>query len=174
MKHYLYLLLTTSVLSLSACGSDENKTEPPQQHTATSETTTSVNVPAECAVTVGSNDAMQFDTKEIQVKSSCKQFAITLKHNGEKPKTVMGHNIVVSKAADKDAVAADGIAATENNHYIKPNDARVLVSTKLIGGGESDTALLNVSKLGKNEEYAFFCTFPGHANIMNGVIKLVD
>src|SRR6187551_2063062 len=55
---------------------------------------------AECKVTVDSTDQMSFDTKEISIDKSCKTFTVELKHSGNLPKNVMGHNWVLSKEAD--------------------------------------------------------------------------
>lgn len=127
---------------------------------------------SDCAVTVESNDAMQFNVKSLQVPSSCKSFDITLKHVGKLPKTAMGHNVVITKTADVAAVAKDGISAGVANDYLKTGDSRVLAHSKLIGGGESDTLTLDVGKLAAGENYSFFCSFPGHASMMKGTLKL--
>mgnify|MGYP001137633352 CR=1 FL=1 len=117
---------------------------------------------AECATTVEANDAMQFNTKTITVPKTCKTFKVTLKHTGKLPVTAMGHNGVI----------ADGMKAGAANSYEKPGDARILAHTKLIGGGESDTATIDVAKLKAGEQYAYFCTFPGHAALMKGTLSL--
>ncbi|WP_370680620.1 azurin [Comamonas sp. GB3 AK4-5] len=128
---------------------------------------------ADCALTVESNDAMQFNTKSIDVPKSCKKFTVTLKHVGKMPKTSMGHNIVVSSTADMAAVAADGMKATAAADYVKAGDARVIAHSKMIGGGESTTFDIDVAKLKAGTDYSFFCSFPGHYSIMKGALKLI-
>ena len=125
-----------------------------------------------CATTVEANDAMQFNTKEIQVSKACKEFTITLKHTGTQPKTSMGHNIVIGKAEDMDGIFKDGVGAADTD-YVKPDDARVVAHTKLIGGGEESSLTLDPAKLADGE-YKFACTFPGHGALMNGKVTLVD
>src|SRR5690606_19065048 len=66
---------------------------------------------ATCNVDIEGNDAMQFNKASIAVPASCKQFTVKLKHAGKLPKAAMGHNWVLSKAADVQAVANDGIPA---------------------------------------------------------------
>lgn len=127
---------------------------------------------AECATTVEANDAMQFNTKSITVPKACKAFKVTLKHTGKLPVTAMGHNWVLSTAADESGVIADGGKAGPGNSYEKPGDTRIIAHTKLIGGGQSDTATIDVAKLKAGENYAFFCTFPGHAALMKGTLTL--
>lgn len=128
---------------------------------------------SDCEIVVGSNDMMQFDTKAITVNKSCKEFKVTLKHTGKLPKAAMGHNWVLTKAADARPVAAEGMAAGVDNSFVKPGDARVIALTKVIGGGESTSVTFPVSKLKSGEQYKFFCSFPGHIGIMIGDLTLV-
>ena len=125
---------------------------------------------ADCAVTVEGNDAMQYNTKSIEVPASCKDFTVTLKHVGKLPKASMGHNWVLSKAADESAITADAIKAGAAADYLKADDARVIAHTKMIGGGESDSVTFPVSKLAAGESYVFFCSFPGHFALMKGTL----
>ncbi|MGH8157639.1 MAG: azurin [Rhodanobacter sp.] len=127
---------------------------------------------AECSTTVEANDAMQYNQKTITVPKTCKSFTVTLKHTGKLPKTAMGHNWVLAHSADESGVIADGMHAGAANSYEKPGDTRIIAHTKLIGGGESDTATINVAKLKAGEQYAYFCTFPGHAALMKGTLSL--
>ena len=114
------------------------------------------------------------DTKAIEVSAQCKTFTVTLKHLGKLSKDVMGHNWVLTTKANERAAAMDGMAAGRRNQYVKPNDDRVIAATDLIGGGESTSVTFDVSRLSKDEDYAFFCSFPGHVAIMRGTLKLVD
>ena len=127
---------------------------------------------AECAVTVDSTDQMSFNTKEIVIDKSCKTFTVNLEHSGNLPKNVMGHNWVLSKEADMQAVSTDGIAAGLDKNYLKDGDERVIAHTKVIGAGEKDSVTFDVSKLKAGEDYEFFCTFPGHNSMMKGAVIL--
>jgi len=127
---------------------------------------------AQCEATVESNDAMQYNVKEIVVDKSCKQFTLHLKHVGKMPKVAMGHNLVLTKDADKQAVATEGGSAGLAQDYVKAGDARVIAHTKVIGGGESDSVTFDVSKIAAGETYAYFCSFPGHWALMKGTLKL--
>ena len=128
---------------------------------------------ADCALTVESNDAMQFNTKNIDVPKSCKKFTVTLKHVGKMPKTSMGHNMVVTTTADMMGAATDGMKAGAAADYVKAGDTRVLAHSKVIGGGESTTFDIDVAKLKAGTDYTFFCSFPGHYSIMKGSLKLI-
>lgn len=125
-----------------------------------------------CAVTIESNDMMQYNVKSVEVPKACKTFTMTLKHVGKMPKASMGHNIVVTADADMKAVAAEGIKAGAAADYVKAGDARVLAHTKMIGGGETAALELDVSKLKDGAAYTYFCSFPGHSSIMKGTLKL--
>lgn len=126
----------------------------------------------ECTFALNSTDAMQFDQKAITVSKTCKEFTLKLTHTGKLPKTVMGHNWVLSTTADSKAVASDGIAAGADNQFVKAGDTRVIAFTKLIGGGETTSVTFPVSKLKAGEAYTYFCSFPGHIAIMQGTLTL--
>lgn len=127
---------------------------------------------AECKATIDSTDAMQFTTKALTVPKSCKTFTVTLKHVGKLPATVMGHNLVLGKTADIAGIAADGMKAGAAVQYVKPGDARVIASSKVIGGGQSTTVTIPVGKLKAGESYTYACTFPGHSSIMRGTLTV--
>ena len=127
---------------------------------------------AECKASIDSTDAMQFTTKALTVPKSCKTFTVTLKHVGKLPATVMGHNLVLGKTADIAGIAADGMKAGAASQYVKPGDARVIESSKVIGGGQSTTVTIPVAKLKAGESYTYACTFPGHSSIMRGTLTL--
>lgn len=127
---------------------------------------------AECTVEVQGTDQMTFDTKEIKVSKSCKTFTVNLKHVGALAKNVMGHNWVLSKTADAQAIATEGMTAGLDKDYLKADDARIIAHTKIIGGGESDSVSFDVSKLAAGNEYMFFCSFPGHSAMMKGTVTL--
>ncbi len=127
---------------------------------------------AECSVTVDSTDQMSFNTKDIVIDKSCKEFTVNLTHSGNLPKNVMGHNLVISKAADMQPIATDGLSAGIDKDYLKEGDTRVIAHTKVIGAGEKDAVKFDVSKLAAGESYGFFCSFPGHISMMKGTITL--
>ncbi|MET0226208.1 MAG: azurin [Dokdonella sp.] len=127
---------------------------------------------ADCSIDVDGTDAMQFSVKEIAIAKTCKDFTINLKHSGTLPKAAMGHNVVISKSSDQQGVLADGSAAGLDHDYVKTDDARVIAHTKIIGAGETASVTFAPSKLVAGSDYVFFCSFPGHAAIMKGAIKL--
>jgi len=129
---------------------------------------------ASCEVTVNSTDMMTFETKAIDISKSCEKFTVHLKHTGQLAKNVMGHNLVIAKTADMQAIASEGLSQGVDRDYLKADDSRIVAHSKMIGGGEMDSVTFEVSKLSANEPYSFFCTFPGHVALMNGTVTLVD
>ncbi len=51
----------------------------------------------------------------------------------------MGHNWVLSKEADMQPIATDGLTAGIDKDYLKEGDARIIAHTKLIGAKEKKT-----------------------------------
>ena len=128
---------------------------------------------AVCDTSLEVTEAMAYTVKSIDVPKTCKTFTINLKANGTMPKNVMGHNLVITKEADKEAVNTDGGTAGLASNYVKAKDERVIANTIVIAGGESASTKFDVKKLNAKNKYVFFCSFPGHAGIMKGVVNLV-
>lgn len=127
---------------------------------------------AECKTTIDSTDQMTFSTKAIEIDKSCKTFTVELTHSGSLPKNVMGHNWVLSKKADMQPIATDGVSAGIDKNYLKEGDKRIIAHTKIIGAGETISVDVDVSKLVDGGEYGFFCSFPGHISMMQGTVTL--
>ncbi len=140
--------------------------------TALFSTTNAFAAPA-CVIDVGVSAAMAFSTKNIDVPKTCKDFTINLKVEGTMPKAIMGHNLVISKTADMQGVVDDGSKAGLAANYVKAKDARAVVATNIIGGGEKTTSKFSVAKMNAKDSYMFYCSFPGHSGIMKGTVKLV-
>jgi len=128
----------------------------------------------DCEVTIEGTDQMTFNLSQIDVKKSCEQFTVNLKHVGTLPIQSMGHNWVLAKTEDYQAVAQEGTALGLEKNYVDDADERVLAHTVMVGGGEETSVTFDVSKLQEGSDYSYFCSFPGHYALMNGVIKLVD
>ena len=128
---------------------------------------------ADCSITIDSTDAMQFDKKTMSVSKACKEFTVNLTHSGILAEKVMGHNWVLTKTADVRPVATDGMSAGLENEYVKKGDERVIAFTEVIGGGEKTSVTFAVDQLSEEEDYTYFCSFPGHYTIMQGSLSLV-
>jgi azurin len=126
-----------------------------------------------CSVNIHGTDQMTYDLTTIKVPTRCKTFTVTLQHPDDMPKNVMGHNWVLTKEADMQAVTEAGAKAGEADDYIEKDDPHVLAHTRLIGGGEEDAVTLNVAALKKaGGPYVFFCSYPFHSTMMKGTLTL--
>jgi azurin len=123
---------------------------------------------AACDFAVEVNDAMVFQVQEMVAEKSCAAINVTIKHSGQLPKQTMGHNWTLTKTADYQPVAIEGMSAGLDNDYITPGDARVIAHTKIVGAGESDSISFSPAALEAGGDYTFFCSFPGHWSVMRG------
>ena len=121
-----------------------------------------------CKLEIEGNDVMKYNLAEMKVAPDCTEVEVILKHVGKLAKATMGHNWVLSKTADFQALANAGIAAGLDKDYLPPDDKRIIAHTKVIGGGETTSVKFPVSKLTKGGDYTFFCSFPGHYGLMRG------
>ena len=126
----------------------------------------------QCETQIEGNDQMKFSKSSMEIPASCKEYKVTLKHTGKLPKAAMGHNWVLTKTSDMQPVANDAIKAGLQNDYLPKGDARVIAATKMLGGGETDSVTVDVSKLQAGTDYTFFCSFPGHSAVMKGTLKV--
>ncbi len=85
--------------------------------------------------------------------------------------TINQHNWVLVQPGAKDAVAAAGVEAGEDNSWVKPDDDRVIAHTKLLGPGESEVIKFTGQIAGI---YQFVCTFPGDSATMFGECKFLQ
>ena len=126
--------------------------------------TTTVMAQDKVEITVESNDRMQFDTSEIKVEAG-QTVVLTLKHVGKLPKAAMGHNwVLLTKGTDINSFGAEASKAAGND-YIPEGTNKVIVNTKLIGGGQETTIEFTAPEKGT---YDFICSFPGHYAMMKG------
>ncbi len=113
---------------------------------------------------------LAYDTKEFTVKAGAK---VKLTFNNVHPTVPQPHNIVIGSAGSKDklmglamqmATAPDGMA----KGFI-PEAPEILFHTKLLQPNQTETIEFTAPAAG---EYPYLCTFPGHAVLMNGVMKV--
>jgi azurin len=135
-------------------------------------TASSLTFAGQCDISLEATASMAFSSKEITISKACKEVNLTLKNTGTMPKAAMGHNLVISKKSDMQGILADGNTAGLSKNFVKENDPRVIAYTPVLGGGESSTIKFKTDKFDTKEAFSFFCSFPGHAAVMNGVVKV--
>ncbi|HEY2346565.1 MAG TPA: azurin [Xanthomonadaceae bacterium] len=123
---------------------------------------------AHCDIALKAGDSMMYDQRSVSVDAACKTITIHLTHTGTMAVGDMGHNVVIARTQDVDAIADDGMTAGVASDFLKPGDPRVIAHTKTIGGGEKADASFPADKLKPGDGYSFFCTVPGHAVLMVG------
>lgn len=108
---------------------------------------------------------LAYDTKTISAKAGQK---IKLTFTNTHPTLPQPHNIVIGKLGTKDKMMgiAMGAMTLVDKGYI-PDSPDILAHTKLLQSGTTETIEFTVPAAG---EYPYFCTFPGHVAIMNGIL----
>ena len=171
MKNML-LPLSAAIFAIAGCSrSPAPAASPAPAQPATATAVAPVAAARTCALAISGDDAMKFDKAELEVDADCTEVTLTLTHSGKYAASMMGHNWVLTRAADMAGVATDGMKAGPAADFGVAGDPRVLAHTKVVGGGESASVTFSTTGLQKGGDYAFFCSFPGHWNMMKG--KLV-
>ena len=161
----IFKVLLVLIFSGIVIGCGGKKEEKKEGFSYENKTTTSGKVESNPNdVVITSNDAMQFNKKEVKVKAG-ERVKITLKHIGKMDKNVMGHNFVLLKQGVSLVVFANKAASYATNQYIPKATEDVIAYTKIIGGGETDVIEFDAPAAG---EYEFLCSFPGHSGMMKG------
>jgi azurin len=108
---------------------------------------------------------LAYDTKTISAKVGQK---VKLTFNNTHPTLPQPHNFVLGKLGTKDKMMTIAMSAMTlvDKGYI-PDSPDILAHTNLIQPTKSETIEFTLPAAG---EYPYFCTFPGHVAIMNGVL----
>lgn len=125
-----------------------------------------------CQVTIHSDDRIHWDVSDIKVSNACKNFTVTLIHDGQLGKDVMGHNWVLAKTEDSEPLLR-ALITEKSNDYLS-DDPRIIAHTKLLGGGQVSMVTVEVSKLQLGQAYSFFCSYPEHVGLMHGTLELIE
>ncbi len=110
---------------------------------------------------------MAFDISEFTVKANQK-VELTLDNTD-----LMEHNLLIVQPGAADEMASMAIELGEkgpDKQYI-PESPKILEATKMLAGKTKETLKFNAP--GKSGNYQFVCTFPGHAPVMRGIMKVV-
>lgn len=165
MKTLKITLLFALSLILVNCGDDKKKEEKETVKIGSNSSSTSKKSDENVTeVVLLATDMMQFDKNEIRVPAG-KKVQLTLRHTGKQAVEVMGHNFVLlTQGTEIPAFGAKASAARDNAYIPQDTDA-VIVHTKMLGGGQSDTIEFDPPAPGT---YDFICSFPGHYSVMKG------
>ena len=116
------------------------------------------------------DDTMKFSVTALSAAPG-EPLRVVFSNVGKMPKQAMAHNWVLLQPCSEADLNAFGTAAAvaAPTHIPPARQAQVIVHTKLLGPGESDT--IDFKAPSQPGEYPFICTFPGHFAMMRG--KLV-
>jgi azurin len=110
-------------------------------------------------ITIRVDDAMKFSVSEI--KASPGQKLIVELINCGTPQANMEHNfILLKKGADPAAYATKAITAANELFQPRELDDKVIVSSCVIGPGETEEVAFNAPL--EEGVYYYLCSFPGH------------
>lgn len=105
-------------------------------------------------------EAMMFDKNELYVKSG-EEITLTFVNNA----SFLKHNFVLVKPGKGEEVGRAGTKAGEAGDFT-PNSPDVIAHTKLIGHGKEILKF----KAPAPGDYPYICSFPGHYNVMKGIL----
>ena len=133
----------------------------------------SSNLYADCSLKITSGDLLKFSKKKLTIDSSCSKFTINFKHEGEMSAKTFGHNVVIVERKNFDKVKSKiDMKLGEKSGYL-PDMPEIVAKTAIVGGGAQTAVTIDATKLSKNSEYMFFCSFPGHYGQMQGPVKIL-
>ncbi|MEM1358926.1 MAG: plastocyanin/azurin family copper-binding protein, partial [Bacteroidota bacterium] len=120
------------------------------------------------SITLGTKPGLKYDRTDMTVKAGSR-IKWTFVNRDD-----MLHNLVVVKpgAANSIGEAALNLGLRGQKMGYVPNSDKVLYHTGLVQPGTSETIYLYAPD--KPGTYQFVCTFPGHAQIMRGVLRVVE
>lgn len=114
-------------------------------------------------VEITADDQMKFNIEFFDVEPG-QVVSLTLKNIGSMPKMSMGHNLVVLKQkTDEEAFVQASMNAPTTDYVPEDHADEIIVHTKLLGPGESDTIKFKAPT--KKGRYTFICSFPGHYQV---------
>ncbi len=108
----------------------------------------------------------RFNTEKLEAKGGSK---ITLNFKNASTEASKLYNWVLVKPNSVLRVVNRGLEAGEAAGYLQAGDPDVIVATKLIKGGESDTVTFDAPAPG---DYPYITTSPGMQAIMKGVLTI--
>jgi azurin len=155
-----FFTLAISLFLLVSCGSDPKQTsESSQVEEVKEKTLVEFNIRA-----VGNTMAeMKYDVENITVKEGSR-VKITLVNEGID--VAMQHNILFVNFGKRKDVAAKAVQAGGDKNYI-PEDPNLIAASDMAKPGQTVTLEFDAPKKGN---YEFFCSYPGHSQMMRGYL----
>ena len=116
---------------------------------------------------LGTKPGLKYDVSNFEVKAGSK-IRLVFNNNDD-----MTHNVVIVAPGSADEVAnlaiQLGLKGSQMNFV--PVSSKVLFHTALLQPGSSESIYFTAPNI--PGEYTFMCSYPGHASVMRGIIKIV-
>jgi azurin len=123
-------------------------------------TLVTVSVWGQREIKIEGHDNLRFTVETIKA-SPGEKLKITLKTVTNMDKSQMAHNwVLLKQGTDALNLVTKGLQHPEND-YIPPSlEGQIIVHTKMLGGGETDSIIFTVPE--KKGKYEYICTFRAH------------
>ncbi len=121
---------------------------------------------ADQTIAIGTKPGLQFDTTLLTAKAGSR-LEITFNNVDD-----MMHNFVLCEPGTGQTIGAAAMqlgVAGEGLNFV-PNSASVIAHTKILQPESSETIYLTAPT--QPDDYDFVCTFPGHAFVMKGILRI--
>ena len=155
-----FFTLVVAIVFLASCGSE------PQQATETATAEEVKEKPLEVfdIRAVGNTMAeMKYDVENITVKEGSR---IKINLINEGVDIAMQHNILFVNFGKRKDLAAKAVQAGGDKNYI-PEDPNLIAASSMAQPGETVVLEFDAPKKGN---YEFFCSYPGHSQMMRGYL----
>ncbi|MCC5908601.1 MAG: hypothetical protein JJU13_20450 [Balneolaceae bacterium] len=122
------------------------------------------------------NDVFQITIKAVvgQLKFDITEFSVkpnqSVELTFENP-DFMPHNLLIVAPGTADEINRLSMSAGFDNDYI-PDSPNVLFTTRLLNNQEVE--ILEFTAPSEPGEYPYICTFPGHGELMRGIMKVEE
>jgi len=119
------------------------------------------------SIVMGTKPGLKFDLEAFEVKAGSK-VKLTFNNNDD-----MLHNLVIVKPNTAIEVGEDalkmGLEGSQKNYI--PNSDKVLFHTNILSPETSESIYFEAPTV--PGDYSYVCTFPGHAYVMQGIMRVV-
>ena len=121
----------------------------------------------DATLTVGTRPNLLFDVELLTITAGAR-VALTFNNDDD-----MLHNLVVTSPGQADDIALQAMQLGLSGHAMAyvPKDDDVLFHTALLEPGTSETIYFRAPA--RRGDYVFVCTFPGHAQTMRGILRVM-
>lgn len=177
---YRLPLLTIAAMAtaaaLTGCGKSDDAAAADRENGATTASAPAVEAREDLPVKkleISGNDQMKFDHEKLEAQARQK-IELTFKNVGSMPKESMGHNwCLLHLGTNGQEFVEAGFASASNDYVAEEKESVVIIRTKIIGPGESET--LTFTAPSEPGSYEYVCTFPGHFGAgMKGFLEITE